>query len=62
MNMIIIQISVLLIIIAFIVFLAIDDKKNQKIREKEDLEELEKVAAQIETAAEKKETSNKSMG
>jgi len=59
MNMIIIQISVLLIIVAFIVFLAIDDKKNQKIREKEDLEELEKIAVHNKNAPGEKEGGNK---
>ncbi|VAW86768.1 hypothetical protein MNBD_GAMMA16-172 [hydrothermal vent metagenome] len=56
MNMIIIQIAVLLTVVAFVIFLAIDDKKNQKIREEEDREELEKVAAQNKLVAEKEET------
>lgn len=54
--MIIIQIAVLLTVVAFVIFLAIDDKKNQKIREEEDREELEKVAAQNKLVAEKEET------
>ncbi|NOY71981.1 MAG: hypothetical protein GXP14_06335 [Gammaproteobacteria bacterium] len=50
MNIIIVEVIVLLVVISFVVFLAIDDKKNQKIREKEDLEELEKAATENQTA------------
>ncbi len=61
MNMIVIQISILLVIIAFIIFLAVDDKKNQKIREQEDLEELEKIAVQNKNAVEQGKANNKNI-
>ncbi len=49
MNIIIVEIIVLLVVISFVIFLAVDDKKNQKIREKEDLEALEKAATENQT-------------
>ena len=39
MGTIIIEISILLVIVAFLVFLAIDDRRIRKIREEEDRQE-----------------------